>query len=752
MAKKTLHMIFTIIASAVLVWPATSPATPEPVEWLSHPDGEIHYYDIIECTNISWYEAKDQAESLVFNGMHGHLTTIPFEAENTFIVDHVLVNAQSGTYFIGGLQSPFPGGDWQWITGEEWSYSNWWVTEPSGDGPALVIYSSLATLEKLGRWNDLPGDLQLQNAGYIVEYSAPSPGEWILLDGQLNVPRDGLTGEYANGYLWAFGGCVSPCSPSNAQNALSRYDPITDTWQLMSPMITARHSLGSAVIGNYIYAVGGHVANSISACQRYNFYTDTWEALASMPQGRSGPGVAAFNGEIYVFGGNSYGTYQSTFLIYDPVVDSWRTGGNMPVAAQPWRAVTMGDKIYVGTHVTSNYSLWIYDPVNETWSETPSMNTQRWNNELVSIEGRIYAIGGSSASGYLSSVESWAPGETRWRVEPSMNMTRMQFGSAAIGNEIYVFGGWDGSNNLASTEMLAVGEVPPPPPPPPVEADWFVDDDAPNDPGKGDPDVSDPAEDGSVEHPFDTIQEAIDVASEGQDIAVLPGVYHGEVVFEGKPITVRGVATQQGIAVLENPGDFGVSFYWGEGPESRLSNVIIRNSDHGIFIAGSSPTIANVTVVGNMIGIGAYGQSQPDISNSIFWGNVEDDLFGCEARHSCIQFSEGDGGISLDPEFVNFGDYHLRSERGRYWPEHNVWVLDNVTSPCIDGGDPAIHPGAEPMPNGGRINMGAYGGTPYASMSEWQPRSDLNHDGIVDFMDVAIMAMDWLEYAGWFNH
>jgi hypothetical protein len=64
------------------------------------------------------------------------------------------------------------------------------------------------------------------------------------------------------------------------------------------------------------------------------------------------------------------------------------------------------------------------------------------------------------------------------------------------------------------------------------------------------------------------------------------------------------------------------------------------------------------------------------------------------------------------------GDYHLFSERGRYWPEQDIWVIDEVTSPCIDGGDPAVDASVEPMPNGGRLNMGAYGGTRYASMSK----------------------------------
>jgi len=45
------------------------------------------------------------------------------------------------------------------------------------------------------------------------------------------------------------------------------------------------------------------------------------------------------------------------------------------------------------------------------------------------------------------------------------------------------------------------------------------------------------------------------------------------------------------------------------------------------------------------------------------------------------------------------------------------WVLDDVTSPCIDAGDPNSPIGLEPFPNGTTINMGAYGGTEQASKS-----------------------------------
>jgi hypothetical protein len=63
------------------------------------------------------------------------------------------------------------------------------------------------------------------------------------------------------------------------------------------------------------------------------------------------------------------------------------------------------------------------------------------------------------------------------------------------------------------------------------------------------------------------------------------------------------------------------------------------------------------------------------------------------------------------------GDYHLKSQAGRWDPESPKWIMDDVTSPCIDAGDPANSVDQEPFPNGGRINMGAYGGTAEASKS-----------------------------------
>jgi hypothetical protein len=275
---------------------------------------------------------------------------------------------------------------------------------------------------------------------------------------------------------------------------------------------------------------------------------------------------------------------------------------------------------------------------------------------------------------------------------------------------------------------------------------------------------------------FATIQRAIGAAQDGDVVGVYPGTYREEIHFLGKAITVRSAGDA---AILEAPNGFAVSFYQGEDPNSVLRNFVIRNSRIGIYLAGASPTITNVTVVGNEFGVEAYRNAEPQISNSIFWDNALSDLYECTPRYCCLEkgvqidieepppgwvsppewiivpFSPGlranallvgwGGNISEDPQFVdpNNGDYHLRSERGRYWPEHDVWVLDDVSSPCLDAGDPQADFSQERQPNGGRLNMGAYGGTPFASMSESPWRTDFDGNRRVDANDLALFTDVW---------
>lgn len=253
-----------------------------------------------------------------------------------------------------------------------------------------------------------------------------------------------------------------------------------------------------------------------------------------------------------------------------------------------------------------------------------------------------------------------------------------------------------------------------------------------------------------------TIQAAIDLANPGDLILVWPGVYEESLFFSGKAVTVRSISEA---AELRAPGEIAVTFMYGEQQDSVLENFIIRDCYNAVFVYASSPTLRNVTIVNNQFGIDCWANSVPVVENSILWDNAQGDItyqaFVPEVRYCCVQRgAAGTGNITLDPLFVdpNGGDYHLQSEYGRYVsdgttprrPKPENWVQDAVTSPCIDGGRASDNPMNETMPNGGRINMGAYGGTAFASLSPWPLAGDVDWNGRTGIEDLCLLSESWL--------
>ena len=182
----------------------------------------------------------------------------------------------------------------------------------------------------------------------------------------------------------------------------------------------------------------------------------------------------------------------------------------------------------------------------------------------------------------------------------------------------------------------------------------------------------------------------------------------------------------------------------------RLSNCLFEDNVAGegtIYNNQSNTlTLVNCTLVGNSAKYAngflfRRNPSTMQLSNCIVRNGAPEIA---NDNHSTISIAytnitggwPGEGNMGVDPRFSalghwdpngtpddpndNFwvpGDYHLKSQAGRWEATTGTWVIDEVTSPCIDAGDPNSPVGDEPEPNGGRINMGAYGGTAEASKS-----------------------------------
>ncbi|MHC4500613.1 MAG: right-handed parallel beta-helix repeat-containing protein, partial [Planctomycetota bacterium] len=173
----------------------------------------------------------------------------------------------------------------------------------------------------------------------------------------------------------------------------------------------------------------------------------------------------------------------------------------------------------------------------------------------------------------------------------------------------------------------------------PVGEDLFyVDDDAPGDPCHGNPDLSDPNENGTADHPFDAIQEAIDEASGGDTIMVLDGIYSGagnrDIDLLGRAITVRSENGPDSCIIDCNGSEAephrGFHFSENEDGNSVLSGFMVIGGcgyeGAAILCENSSPTVSNCIFSGNsargQAGGGVYcSSSSPTLTNCTFSGN-----------------------------------------------------------------------------------------------------------------------------------
>ncbi|MEN6426480.1 MAG: leucine-rich repeat domain-containing protein [Phycisphaerales bacterium] len=237
----------------------------------------------------------------------------------------------------------------------------------------------------------------------------------------------------------------------------------------------------------------------------------------------------------------------------------------------------------------------------------------------------------------------------------------------------------------------------------------YADDDASGDPVPGDASVSDPQENGTPEHPYDSIQEAIEVAGNGTTVRVLPGTYCENIMILGKAIDLIGrepndpngtalpvIRADQNGSVVSVAGASdshctltGFAITGGKGPAGTVACSDTSVLFSHCLIAGNRPTgfenalikctnsgatFVNCTIADNYIGICNGGiravNSVVTLKNSIFyhntyncWSTAGNNFSMDDASEISITYSDieagrqGLGNIDADPLFARRGQW-----------------------------------------------------------------------------------------------
>jgi len=274
------------------------------------------------------------------------------------------------------------------------------------------------------------------------------------------MPSDGSGDEAAamNGIIYFFG------STDYA------YNPSTDTWTTIAPMLTTRVTFAVAACGNKIYVIGGYDEYSglpYSVNEAYDPSTNTWATEASMPTNRSEIQANTVNGEIYVMGGRTANSYSTNITeIYDPATNSWSTGPPMPYPVANAASAVVNNSIYViggeddesppagsqnvGGVNSVNFNQ-IYNPATDSWVLGAPIPTSTICEGAGATTGvmapkQIYIFG--NIVGYLiSSNQNYAYNlaTNSWTSEAPMPYACASPAVAVVNDLLYVI---DGDQNL----------------------------------------------------------------------------------------------------------------------------------------------------------------------------------------------------------------------------------------------------------------------------------------------------------------
>ncbi|MFX0591428.1 Kelch repeat-containing protein [Melissospora conviva] len=81
-------------------------------------------------------------------------------------------------------------------------------------------------------------------------------------------------------------------------------------------------------------------------------------------------------------------------------------------------------------------------PIDDAWTQLADLPTEIADNTAVTVDAKVYTIGGRNSNGNAQKAFVYAPDTDAWTILPNMPTARTKPSAAAVSGKIYVIGGW----------------------------------------------------------------------------------------------------------------------------------------------------------------------------------------------------------------------------------------------------------------------------------------------------------------------
>ena len=183
-----------------------------------------------------------------------------------------------------------------------------------------------------------------------------------------------------------------------------------------------------------------------------------WKPITNARVAREAAATTQADGTIWIFGGlESDGHVSGRHEGYDPAIDNWKGGDDLPVPVQHAMSVTwQGTPVVLGgwraegasTEVATDR---VWRVVNSRWVELPPLLQPRAAGAAAVIGDRLVVTGGVGANGRLLGTTEIFDGNS-WKLGAEMPTPRQLLGAASDDKMVYAVGGTDGTAELPTVE------------------------------------------------------------------------------------------------------------------------------------------------------------------------------------------------------------------------------------------------------------------------------------------------------------
>lgn len=174
------------------------------------------------------------------------------------------------------------------------------ITSSWTSGPSLNIPRSghfFASDDTLGLIYAIGGIDSNSNYLSSVEVLDIKTNQWTTIP-SMPTPRTGLSAAIVDSKLYVVGGCGEnyPLSECKALSTVEVYDPQTNNWSTLTPLLTPRHSFSLGIYGTQLIAAGGSSSTGLSqngndivkSIDIYDLVANEWYLVTRMPDARNG--------------------------------------------------------------------------------------------------------------------------------------------------------------------------------------------------------------------------------------------------------------------------------------------------------------------------------------------------------------------------------------------------------------------------------------------------------------------------------